>query len=585
MGQDIDPRNGIMNKPCTALDCPTAEVEDRRPEYEQKDVNMGSQELQLSIQQYDLLLQSLPNGLILVSREGKIVHINAQMEKMFGYRKEELFGKDLEILMPERFRARHRKHVADYLANPHIRPMGSGLALFGLKRDGTEFPIDISLGTLAAGKSMLAMAIIRDITDQKNAEHKIDLNFQIQKTISSVLKISLDSLSLEEQLSQVLDLILTIPGFAMHARGSVYLVEQGSSADLLALKAMHGFSVSQVESCKIVTLGKDVSPARAASCQIMSADCLEAPHEIQYTVSGSAGQYCVPIVFGRRILGMINVAVTSGHRRSPEEEEFLTAIANSLSGLIERHQSNEEKERLREQLAETEKLAALGRIAANVSHTIKNPLTAIGGFANRLMDRLPEGTKEKKYAGLIFSEAVRLENVLQNVLLFSRRDANRREECDLREILEKALIMYEDVCRDKGIVIDQRLHSIPVVLGNREQVLQAVENILSNAIDSMSGGGTLTVSTAIEQARGASWAVVKISDTGHGITPENVKRIYEPFFTTKLLLKGTGLGLSITKKVVEDHGGFIEVGSSIGTGTTFSIYFPLPNTTAERDAA
>lgn len=573
-----------MKGPCTALDCPAAEEEIRRPEYEQKDMNMGSHELQLSIKQYDRLLQSLPNGLILISPQGKIVHINAQMERMFGYRKEELVGKNLEILMPERFHARHRKHVTDYVANPYVRPMGSGMELFGLKKDGSEFPVDISLSTLTTESAMLALAIVRDITDQRNAEHKIDLNYQIQKTISSVLKISLDPISLEEQLSRVLDLILTIPGFAMHARGSIYLVEQGSAAEL-ELKAMHGFSVSQVESCKTVALGKDVSPARAASCQIMSTDCLEAPHEIQYTVSGSAGQYCVPIVFGRRVLGMINVAVTGGHRRSPEEEEFLMAIANSLAGLIERHQSNAEKERLREQLGETEKLAALGRIAANVSHTIKNPLTAIGGFANRLMDRLPDGTKEKKYAGLIFTEAVRLENVLQNVLLFSRRDSDRWEECNLREILEKALIMYEDVCRDKGITIDQQLHDVPVILGNKEQVLQAVENILSNAIDAMTGGGTLTVSTAIEQARDDSWAAVRISDTGQGITQANLKRIFEPFFTTKLLLKGTGLGLSITKKVIDEHGGFIQVDSSMGTGTTFIIYFPLPKPAASRGSA
>ncbi len=561
-----------MREPCSTIDCLAEQRGKTRVEI--RDRNAGNQTLQLSIQHYELLLQSLPNGLILVSSDGKIVHINAQMEKMFGYGKEELVGKNLEILMPERFRARHRSHFTDYIANPRARPMGSGLELFGLKKNGTEFPVDISLSMLTTENGLLALAIVRDITEQRNAEHKIDLNFQIQRTISSILKISLEPISLDERLSHVLDLILTIPGFATHARGSVYLVDGDDEPKTLALKAMHGFSVAQVESCKTVPLGSGMTDAQAASCQIVSTDCLEVPHEIQYTASGSLGQYCVPIIFGKRALGVINVAVTGGHRRTPEEEEFLMAIANSLAGLIERHQAEAEKARLREQLAETEKLAALGRIAANVSHTIKNPLTAIGGFANRLMDKLPEGSKEKKYAGLIFSEAIRLENVLQNVLLFSRRDADQREEFSLQEILEKALTMYEDVCRDRAIVIRRRLQEVPAVLGNREQVLQAVENLFSNAIDSMSRGGSLTVSTEVEHLRGASYVAVKVSDTGHGITSENIKRIFEPFFTTKLLLKGTGLGLSITKKVIEEHGGFIKVESAVGRGTTFSLYFP-----------
>jgi signal transduction histidine kinase len=266
--------------------------------------------------------------------------------------------------------------------------------------------------------------------------------------------------------------------------------------------------------------------------------------------------------------------VSGGHRRSPEEEDFLMAIASSLAGLIERHQTDAEKTRLREQLVETERLAALGRIAANVSHTIKNPLTAVGGFANRLMEKLPEGSKERKYAGLIFSEAIRLENVLQNVLLFSRRDAGIREECNVLAILEKSLTMYEDVCRDKAIAISTRLQDVPLILGNREQVLQALENLISNAIDAMPGGGTLGVSTELEQVRGDSYVAVRVSDSGYGIAAENINRIFEPFFTTKLLLKGTGLGLSITKKIIEEHGGFIHVDSSVGKGTTFSLYFP-----------
>ncbi len=534
----------------------------------------GDPEFIPSLEQYDRVLQSLPNGLVLIDRRGKIVQVNAQLEALFGYRKEELLGKSVETLMPERFRARHRGHVSDFMADPHIRPMGSGLDLFGLRKDGTEFSLDISLSYLPAAGEIVAMAVVRDVSQRKNIELSIDLNYRIQKAVSSVLRISLEPDTLDEQLSRVLDLVLTIPSFAMRARGSIYLAEQAPG--VLMLRAMHGFTVAQVASCKTVPLGQGMSPHDEESCQIVATSCLEIPREIQYTYTASVagGLYCVPILFGDQALGIINVAVAGSHQRLSEEEEFLVAIANALAGLIVRRQAEVEKNRLREQLIESERLAALGRIAANVSHTIKNPLMAIGGFANRLFDMMPEGTKEKKYAGLIFEESVRLENVLQNVLLFSRRDADVRMACSLREIVEKALIMYEDVCRERSVAVISRAGDVPAVAGNREQMLQAVENLLSNAVDAMTGGGTLTISTHPEQVRGRTYAAVTVQDTGSGISAENLNRIFEPFFTTKLILKGTGLGLSITKKVVEGHGGFIDVDSTLGTGTSFTLYFP-----------
>ncbi len=416
------------------------------------------------------------------------------------------------------------------------------------------------------------MAAVRDITDRKIAERQIKLNYRIHQAISLVLKISLEPVPLEEQITRVLDLIVTMPSFAMHSRGTIYLVE--NETPVLALKAMHGLSVVQVDSCKTVPFGTGPSGVRASACPSIVTDCLDENREIRYTTRGSYGQYCVPIVHGDTTLGLINVEVPDGRYRAREEEEFLSAIANSLASLIERNQTEMTKKSLSEQLAEAEKLASLGRIAANTAHTIKNPLTVIGGFAERLRDNLPEGSKDKKFAGMIFTESIQLDRILRNVLLFSRGSAGLVEACDLSEIAEKVLTPYEELCGIKSIIVQRSYADVPVIHANKEQVYQAVENLISNAIDAMPGGGTLTVTTTNEEVNGAPFATVNVKDTGGGIEDENLDKIFEPFYSTKVAMKGTGLGLSITKKITEGYGGFIRVDSKEGAGSTFSLHFP-----------
>ena len=341
-------KNDCQSVNCLTMDRQAGAKENKAPE-------AVSRDLQMTIKQYEQFIELLPDAMIIVSREGKIVQLNAQLEQLFGYDREELIGRNLEMLMPPRFRVRHRHNFSDYISLPRVRPMGTGLELFGLKKDGTEFPIDISLSYLNTDGELLAMAAVRDVTERKNAERQIEMNYWIHRAISLVLKISLEPIPLDEQLARVLDLIITIPSFAMHARGSVYLVENEPPA--LVLKAMHGFSVAQVDSCKTVPFGKGLSGERASACSSVVTDCLDENREIRYTARGSYGQYCVPIVHGDTTLGLINVEVPDGRYRPQEEEEFLSAIANSLASLIERNQTEMAKKSLSEQLAEAEKLA------------------------------------------------------------------------------------------------------------------------------------------------------------------------------------------------------------------------------------
>ena len=530
------------------------------------------QEMQLAQAKYERLLESAPDAMLFLNRDARIVLINAQLEKLFEYTEAELIGKDLHTLIPERYHARHRNHLANYFSNPRPRPMGSDLEIYGLKKDGTEFPADISLSPLDAEGELLVIASIRDITERKLAELQIERNYRIQTAISSVLKVSLEPISLDEQLNRVLDLILTIPGLFPQARGYIYLVE--NNPGVLVLRAPRTFPDSQPPPCERISSGKCVCGKAAPTCADAVTRCLAGKNEIQHSSDLPQGYFCVPVVSSGQLLGLINITMNGGSAIAPDTDAFLVAVANTLAAVIMRHQAETERNKFREQLSESEKLAALGRIAANVADEIRNPLTAIGGFARRLDKKMIEESKEKEYAAFIVAEVTRLESILRSVLSLSRGTGLRATECNLPQIGEEAVRIYEEVCRERAIVIEKSFGETPLVQGERERILEAIENLIANAIDAMPSGGLLTIATRKEVIKGVPYATVTVSDTGEGIKEEHLNKIFEPFFTTRVASKGVGLGLSLTKKFVEDHGGRVDVESKVGIGSTFVLYFP-----------
>lgn len=253
----------------------------------------------------------------------------------------------------------------------------------------------------------------------------------------------------------------------------------------------------------------------------------------------------------------------------------LTELHRKVTELQEREKKSQRaKEVLKSRLIEYDRLSALGRLTANVAHEIRNPITIIGGLARRLKMTVSPGTQEEEYIELISSEAKRLEDILRDVLTFSDKAIFHREEQDINRVLNESLSFYEDVCRDHLINIQKYFDDLPKVYIDKRLVKEAINNLISNAIDAMPDGGILTIRSNIDYLKEKNFVIIKISDTGTGIAEENMRLIFEPFFTTKATKKETGLGLSITKKIVEGHGGFIKVDSAIGKGSTFSLYFP-----------
>ncbi|MHB8837121.1 MAG: sensor histidine kinase [Candidatus Methylomirabilia bacterium] len=224
-------------------------------------------------------------------------------------------------------------------------------------------------------------------------------------------------------------------------------------------------------------------------------------------------------------------------------------------------------------LAQAERLAALGRLTAEIAHEIRNPLTALGGYARRLLRTVTSDT-EKDYARIVVAEAMRLENLLRDVLDFSRPARYDLRRQSLVPILRESLAAFGERCAERNIRVEATLAAGEQVFADASHVRRAVDNLMANAIDAMPSGGTLRVSTRLAAARCLSFVTVAIEDTGGGIPDADLGRLYEPFFTTKKMGEGTGLGLPITRKIVEAHGGFMTVANRAGGGFVAALWFP-----------
>ena len=258
---------------------------------------------------------------------------------------------------------------------------------------------------------------------------------------------------------------------------------------------------------------------------------------------------------------------------SPLETDGGIFAVGAVRDITARKKAEEEKQRLRDQLAEAEKLSALGRIAANVADEIRNPLTTVGGFARRL-HRIADSEKEREYAAYIISEVGRLEGVLRDVLAFSRTRSPLLEDHDIREIFDEVLETWEERFGRQAIIVQKRYGGDTVVRVDRTQVSEAIGCIIENAVDAMPRGGTLSIVIDRETVSGAPYVRVKLQDTGEGIPAEKIGKVFEPFFTTKLSPKGTGLGLPIAKRIMEEAGGMVMIKSTQGLGTTVTLLFP-----------
>ena len=293
----------------------------------------------------------------------------------------------------------------------------------------------------------------------------------------------------------------------------------------------------------------------------------------------------VPLIFKGEARGAIYVDNQFREREITDEDiQILTMFASEACLAMENASLYESLENAlvnlratQDRLVRSEKLAALGEMAAKIAHEIKNPLTVIGGFAARLarkgQGKEPDGATSGRYARIILKEVQRLERIVHQTLYFSREVVPALKRVDLNDEIREALVLFREDLEEARILTDLDLSAeTPDLSADPDQLRQVLWNLFSNAIQAMEGGGRLTVATRPAQPDEGDGVVFLVGDTGGGIPHDVVHNIFNPFFTTKA--KGTGLGLPIVHAIVEKHGGSIQLDNREGKGVTFSVFLP-----------
>jgi hypothetical protein len=494
---------------------------------------------------FEQLLEAAPDAIVGVEPSGGIVLVNNQTESLFGYPRADLLGESVELLIPERFREAHRRHREAYFARPRTRPMGTDLDLYGLRRDGSEFPAEISLSAIETESSRLVTAVIRDVTQSRAAERKF-----------------------EQFLEFAPDAIIGVsPG------GMIVLVNQQT-------ELLFGYERDEL-------VGRPVEVLVPRRFREGHPEHRRHYFEEPRTRAMGAGVE----LFAVRKDGSEFPAEISLSSIETEEELLATAAVRDISDRAE----SEREKALQQQLDRARRLESVGQLAGGIAHDFNNILGVILNYAEFVAEDLGPESSAIGDVEEIRRAAERAAALTRQLLIFSRREVAKPEVLYLRDVIADLENLLQRALGER-IELETKFaeERLPIEIdpGQLEQVLV---NLAVNARDAMPEGGRLVVevdTTHLDEeyvymhpdTRPGAYVRLKVSDTGMGMDAETVERVFEPFFTTKE--EGTGLGLATVYGIVTGTGGRIDVYSEPGVGTTVKVHFPAghgaPNDAEER---
>ena len=525
--------------------------------------------LQEREQRFSALLDSTPDPMLIVDSHGLIKLVNHRAENLFGFSKAELIDQPIDRLVAAGFPAFRVEFSDDPMQDVQVNLTSGQRDICVKNREGRDIPVEISLSPIQTPTGILIAAALRDITDRKKAESALEKSEIKFRTL-----------------------------FASTCEAVMLLNEHGFLDCNSATLTLFGCG-DQTEFC--AKHPSDFSPVQQPSGKdsfVLSKEIINKAFEL--------GSYRFEWILQRFDNGHIfpvEVMLTA------MELEGKPVLLATVRDITERKQYEEKILQLAEaknQLLQSEKMATIGQLAAGVAHEMNNPIAFVhanlGSLESYVKDilevtaayqeaaqanlsgNMSSLTAEKNFDYLksdifeLIAESKeglsRVKKIVQDLKDFSRVGESEWQFSDLHKGLDSTLNIVWNELKYNCAVVKQYCEDLPQINCIASQLNQVFMNLLVNAGHSIEKAGTITITTRLNPDDKATIQVL-ISDTGVGIPPENLKQIFNPFFTTKPVGKGTGLGLSVTWGIIAKHHGTIEVSSVVGNGTTFTITLPI----------
>jgi PAS domain S-box-containing protein len=509
---------------------------------------------------------------------GEILHWDAAAERVYGYKAKEVIGKVPQIVPPHK--AEENQWLLSQVSQGQVLPH---IETERLRKNGELIHVLLTLLPLrdASGKVTGVTGITTDITEKKKLEQEL---YQRNKELSALEAIT-DEINKTLDLNEVLKKIVDLAGGLVNARyTSILLVdEQGrfkTSAENfqgirpLHLRARRSGVIEQILATGKPVVVDEVKGEREINSALITVgikSCLGVPIKLDDEILGVLFAYSdMPKTFSARHVNLMDTFAG----------QAATAIQNArLYQDLKTQMKNLQDTQA--QLTQAAKLAAIGRLAANMAHEINNPLTGILMASSVLDEQANKSDPRKQELQTITREALRARGIIRNLLDFARQSQAKVVEVDINELLQSSVSLLRHVMDMKGVEFVEHYSSeVLKVSVDRNQMMQVFYNLVTNALDAMPQGGKLTLATKAKE----DYVLIEFTDTGVGISPKDMDRIFEPFFTTKLEAKGTGLGLSVSYNIVTAARGIIQVKSKPGKGSTFMVSLPIVKRAHEEES-